>query len=122
MHRYREFGLVSDADEALRRAFRDGFKRAGLSHRQFLDALEWYRDHARPGADEAALMEAFSEFATQRNWSPELVDGAVDIYGSIRDDGPAAVVDEAPHPDQDRATVAQGEEALRTDPALLARC
>ena len=30
MHRYREFGLVSEQDEILRRAFRDGFKRAGL--------------------------------------------------------------------------------------------
>jgi hypothetical protein len=39
MHRYREFGLVSDEDETLRRAFRDGFRRAGLSHQQFLDAL-----------------------------------------------------------------------------------
>jgi hypothetical protein len=117
MHRYREFGLVSDDDETLRRAFRDAFKRAGLSHRQFLDALGWYRDHARPGADEAGLMEAFSEFATQRNWSPEQRDDIMEIYETIRDDGPAAVADAAPHPDQDRATVARGDEALRTEPA-----
>jgi hypothetical protein len=37
-HRYREFALVSEQDEVLRRAFRDGFKRAGLSFEQFLDA------------------------------------------------------------------------------------
>ncbi len=117
MHRYREFGLVSDTDETLRRAFRDGFKRAGLSHQQFLDALGWYRDHARPGADAAGLMEAFSAFAAQRNWSPEQRAGVVGIYESIQDDGPAAVADAVPHPDQDRATVERGDEALRKDPA-----
>jgi hypothetical protein len=117
MHRYREFGLVSDTDETLRRAFRDGFKRAGLSHQQFLDALGWYRDHARTGVDEAGLMEAFSAFAAQRNWSPEQRVGVVGVYESIRDDGPAAVADAAPHPDQDHATVARGDDALRTDPA-----
>ena len=73
MHRYREFGLVSDADETLRRAFRDGLRRAGLSHEQFLDALAWYRDHTRPGLDEAVLKEAFAEFAAQRQWSPQLM-------------------------------------------------
>ena len=30
------------ADEQFRRAFRDGFKRAGLSHAQLLEAMEWY--------------------------------------------------------------------------------
>ena len=60
MHRYREFGLVSEQDEVLRRAFRDGFKRVGLSFAQFLDALAWYRDHARPAADEAQLADAFA--------------------------------------------------------------
>jgi hypothetical protein len=66
MYRYREFGLVSDADEGLRRAFRDGMRRAGLSHQQFLDALAWYRDHTRPGLEEAAQREAFAEFAAQK--------------------------------------------------------
>jgi hypothetical protein len=117
MHRYREFGLVSDEDETLRQAFRDGFRRAGLSHRQFVDALEWYRDHVRAGADETALMQAFSEFAAQKNWSQELVDGVVGVYESIRDGGPDSVAAAAPHPDQDRATVARGDQALRTDPA-----
>jgi len=117
MHRYREFGLVSDEDETLRRAFRDGFKRAGLSHQQFLEALGWYRDHSRPGDDEADLMEAFSEFAAQRNWRADQLDGVVDIYENIRDDGPAAVAEAAPPPDQDRATIARGDEALRKDPA-----
>ena len=79
MHRYREFGLVSKEDELLRRAFRDGFKRAGLSFPQFLEALGWYRDHARPGSDEAHLAEAFSEFAADRGWPAEHRDGAVEL-------------------------------------------
>ena len=45
MDRYTQFGLRTDADEQFRRAFRDGFKRAGLSHAQLLEAMEWYRDH-----------------------------------------------------------------------------
>jgi hypothetical protein len=116
MHRYREFGLVSNEDETLRRAFRDGFKRAGLSHQQLLEALGWYRDHARPGTGEADLLEAFSEFAAQMNWPADQIDGVVEIYESIRDDGPAAVAEAAPPPDQDRATIARGDEALRRDP------
>jgi hypothetical protein len=117
MHRYREFGLVSKEDELLRRAFRDGFKRAGLSFPRFLEALGWYRDHARPGADEAHLAEAFSEFAGDRGWPAEHRDGAVDVYRAIRDNGPAAVTDDASRPDDDRATVARSEELLRSDPA-----
>jgi hypothetical protein len=31
MDRYQQFGLRGDADEQIRRAVRDGFKRAGLS-------------------------------------------------------------------------------------------
>jgi hypothetical protein len=117
MHRYREFGLVSDADETLRRAFRDGMKHAGLSHQQFLDALAWYRDHTRPGIEEAALREAFAEFAAQKQWSPQLADGALAVYETIRDDGPEAVAHPPPSPDTDRGTVARGEEAMRRDPA-----
>jgi hypothetical protein len=117
MHRYREFGLVSDADETLRRAFRDGMKHAGLSHQQFLDALAWYRDHTRPGIEEAALREAFAEFAAQTQWSPQLADGALAVYETIRDDGPEAVAHPPPSPDTDRGTVARGEEAMRRDPA-----
>jgi hypothetical protein len=117
MHRYREFGLVSDADETLRRAFRDGLRRAGLSHEQFLDALAWYRDHTRPGLDEAPLREAFAEFAARKQWAPQLVEGALAVYETIRDDGAHAVADAPPSPDTDRATVARGDEALRRDPA-----
>jgi hypothetical protein len=117
MYRYREFGLVSDADENLRRAFRDGMRRAGLSHQQFVDALAWYRDHTRPGLEEAALREAFAEFAAQKLWSPQLVEGALAVYETIRDDGPDAIADTPPSPDADRAMVARGDEALRRDPA-----
>jgi hypothetical protein len=117
MYRYREFGLVSDADEGLRRAFRDGMRRAGLSHQQFLDALAWYRDHTRPGLEEAAQREAFAEFAAQKLWSPQLVEGALAVYETIRDDGPDAIADSPPSPDADRAMVARGDEALRRNPA-----
>jgi hypothetical protein len=116
MHRYREFGLVSEQDEILRRAFRDGFKRAGLSFAQFHDALAWYRDHARPDAGEEQTAEAFAQFAASSGWPAEQRDRALDLYRVIRDDGPAAVM-QAPLPDDDRATVARADELLRTDPA-----
>ena len=115
MHRYREFGLVSEQDELFRRAFRDGFKRAGLSFAQFLDALAWYRDHARPAADEAQLADAFAQFAGDRGWPAEQRDGALDLYRTIRDNGPAAVM-QAPRPDEDRAILARADELLRSNP------
>jgi hypothetical protein len=116
MHRYREFGLTSEQDEVLRRAFRDGFKRTGLSFAQFLDALAWYRDHARPAADEAQLADAFAQFAAGSGWPAEQRDGVLDLYRTIRDNGPAAVM-QAPRPDEDRASIARAEELLRNDPA-----
>ena len=116
MHRYREFGLTSEQDEVLRRAFRDGFKRAGLSFAQFLDALAWYRDHARPAADEAQLADAFAQFAADSGWPAERRDGVLDLYRTIRDNGPAAVM-RAPRPDEDRASIARADELLRNDPA-----
>jgi hypothetical protein len=116
MHRYREFGLVSEQDEVLRRAFRDGFKRAGLSFAQFLDALTWYRDYARPAVDEAQLADAFAKFAAERDWPAEQRDGALDLYRTIRDSGPAAVT-QAPRPDEDHAILARADELLRSDPA-----
>src|SRR5262249_29040908 len=121
MHRYREFGLVSEEDEILRRAFRDGFRRAGLSFAQFLDALAWYRDHVRSDrkngpADEAQLADAFAQFAAGRGWPEAQRDGALDLYRAIRDEGPAAVT-QSPPPDEDRATLARADELLRTNPA-----
>ncbi len=116
MHRYREFGLMSEQDEVLRRAFRDGFKRAGLSFAQFLDALAWYRDHARPAADEAQLADAFARFAADSGWPAEQRDGVLDLYQTVRDNGPAAVI-QPPRPDEDRASIARADELLRNDPA-----
>jgi hypothetical protein len=116
MHRYREFGLMSEQDEVLRRAFRDGFKRAGLSFAQFLDALAWYRDHARSAADEAQLADAFTRLAADRGWPAEQRDGVLDLYRAIRDNGPATVM-QAPRPDDDRATVVHADELMRNDPA-----
>jgi hypothetical protein len=40
MDRYTQFGLRGDADEQIRRAVRDGFKRAGLGSAQLTEALE----------------------------------------------------------------------------------
>jgi hypothetical protein len=116
VNRYREFGLVSEQDELFRRAFRDGFKRAGLSYAQFLDALGWYRDHVRPDADEAQLAEAFSQFAAERGWPAAQRDGALDLYRAVRDDGPAAATT-ALRPEEDRATLARADALLRSDPA-----
>jgi hypothetical protein len=116
MHRYREFGLVSDQDEILRRAFRDGFRHAGLSFAQFLDALAWYRDHVRSGADETQLADAFTRFAADKGWPAEQRDGALDLYRAIRDDGPGAVM-QVPRSEEDRATLARADDLLRTDPA-----
>src|SRR5216683_5265465 len=116
MHRYREFGLTSEQDEVLRRAFRDGFKRTGLSFAQFLDALAWYRDHARPATDEAQLADAFAQFAADSGWPAERRDGVLDLYRTIRDNGPAAVM-RAPRPDEDRAILARADELLRSDPS-----
>jgi hypothetical protein len=116
MHRYREFGLVSEEDEVLRRAFREGFKRAGLSFAQFLDALAWYRDHARPTADEAQLADAFAQFAADSGWPAEQRDGVLDLYRTIRDNGPAPAM-QAPDPTEDRAILARADELLRSDPA-----
>jgi hypothetical protein len=120
MHRYREYGLTSERDEALRRAFRDGFKRTGLSFPQFLDALAWYRDHARQMASteagEAQLADAFAQFAADRGWPAEQRDGALDLYRAIRDGGPGAAM-QTPPPAADRATLARADELLRSDPA-----
>jgi hypothetical protein len=116
VHRYREFGLFSEADELLRRAFRDGFKRIGLSFPQFLEALAWYRDRVRPGAEEAGLMEAFSEFAAERGWRQDHRDGVIDVYRTIRDAGPAAVAVRTPSLDEDRETLTRGDALLRSDP------
>lgn len=116
MHRYREFGLISEQDEILRRAFRDGFKRAGLSFDQFLDALAWYRDHAQPTADETQLANAFTKFAADRGWPLEQRDGVLDLYRTIRDNGPAAVT-QSLRPEEDRAILARADELLRRDAA-----
>jgi hypothetical protein len=116
MDRFTEFGLRGDADETFRRAVRDGFKRAGLGQAQLTQALEWYKDHARPGLDEAKLMESFNEFAAGKGWVTEQLDAALSVYGQIRDQGPAAVMTPAPSAGDDAATIARADELLRTNP------
>jgi hypothetical protein len=91
MDRYTQFGLRGDADEQIRRAVRDGFKRAGLSGAQLTQAMEWYKDRVRPGMDEAKLMESFAEFAAGKNWPDAQRDAAVSVYGAVRDQGYSTV-------------------------------
>jgi hypothetical protein len=98
MDRYAQFGLRGDADEQIRRAVRDGFKRTGLSHAQMQQAMDWYRDQVRPGMDEAKLAESFNEFVAAKHWPEEQRDAAVSVYGQVRDQGPAAVMSPAPTP------------------------
>jgi hypothetical protein len=115
MDRYTQFGLRGDADETFRRAVRDGFKRAGLGQAQLAQAMEWYKDHARPGLGEAKLMESFNEFAAGKGWVTEQLDAALSVYGRIRDQGPAAVMASAPSAEEDATTIAKADEMLRTN-------
>jgi hypothetical protein len=116
MDRYTQFGLRGDTDEQIRRAVRDGFKRAGLSPAQLTEALTWYRDRGqRLGGDPAKLAESFSEFAASKGWQAEQQDAAVSVYGLIRDQGPAAVMAPAPSTEVDVATIAKADELLRTN-------
>jgi hypothetical protein len=118
MDRYSEYGLRGDVDEQLRRAVRDGFKRAGLDPARLGDALEWYRDRGQHlGADVAKLTESFRNFAAERGWATPHLEAALSIYGQIQDHGPAAVLAPAPNADEDAATIARAEELLRADPA-----
>src|ERR1700730_16309900 len=116
MDRFTQFGLRGDADEQTRRAVRDGFKRAGLSHAQMQQAMDWYRDHVRPGMDEAKLTESFAEFAATKRWGAEQRDAALSVYAQVRAQGPAAVMSPAPSAEEDAATLARASELLRTDP------
>jgi hypothetical protein len=121
MDRFTQFGLRGDADETLRRAVRDGFKRAGLGPAQVTQAMEWYRDHVRPGIDEAKLMESFAEFAASKGWQTEQQSAAVSVYEQVRDQGPAAVLAPAPSAEEDATTITRASELLRTDPAAYWR-
>jgi hypothetical protein len=116
MDRYSQFGLRGNADEQIRRAVRDGFKRAGLSNAQLTEAMEWYRDHVRSDMDETKLAESFTEFTATKRWGTEQRDAAVSVYGQVRDQGPAAVMSPAPSTEEDAATLARAHELLRTDP------
>src|SRR5882757_7058173 len=114
MDRFTEFGLRGDTDETLRRAVRDGFRRAGLGHAQLTHALEWYRDNVRPGADGANLGESFNDFVRARGWTPEQLNAAVGVYSQIQNEGPAAVL-ATPSPEDDAALIARADELLKTN-------
>jgi hypothetical protein len=116
MDRFSGYGIRGDADEQIRRAFRDAFGRAGLDQTQLTQALEWYRDHGqRLGADPIKLAESFQEFATGRGWDPGHVAAATSVYDAIAEKGAAAVL--APTgAEEDAATIARADELLRTDP------
>jgi hypothetical protein len=116
MDRYTNYGLRGDQDEQIRRAVRDGFKRASLSPAQLTQAMEWYRDRGQHlGGDPAKLAESFGEFAASKGWQAEQQDAAVSVYGLIRDQGPAAVMAPAPSADEDAATIAKADELLRSN-------
>src|ERR1700678_2771274 len=116
MDRYEQFGLRGDADEQIRRAVRDGFKRAGLSPAQLTQAMEWYRDRGQHlGGDAAKLTESFADFATSKAWPESQRDAAVGVYGQVRDQGPAAVMAPAPSAEDDAATIARANELLKTE-------
>jgi hypothetical protein len=117
MDRYLDYGLRTEADEQIRRGFRDSFARAGLSHQQFLDALGWYRDRGQHlGADPTKLAESFHEFASNKGWNPEHLVAATSAYDTIAAEGPAAAL-ATPSAEDDAATIAKASELLRTDPA-----
>jgi hypothetical protein len=116
MDRYSQFGLRSEADEQIRRGFRDALARAGLSHEQFLDALGWYRDHGQHlGADPSKLAESFREFASNKGWDAGHVAAATSAYDMIAEQGPAAVL-ATPSAEEDAATIARADGLLRTNP------
>ena len=117
MHRYREFGIVSEQDELFRRAFRDGFQLArGLSHAQFSTRSRGVATMSRRAPTKR------NSPRRSRNSPPRAAarrgqrDSVVDLYRAVRDQGLAAVVT-APRPEDDRATLARADELMRRDPA-----
>jgi hypothetical protein len=114
--RYHQYGLTA-ADEPFRRAIRDGFRQAGLSHKQFLDALTWYRDHVvgRPGMDESALSANFDEFARNKGWDVAHIVDATSVHAAIQAQGPQAVMAPTPTPEDDKATIERANQAMRAD-------
>jgi hypothetical protein len=117
MDRYLDFGIRSEADEQIRRCFRDAFARAGLSHEQFLDALAWYRDHGRQiGADPIKLAQNFHEYAAGRGWQPEQLAVAISTYDLIAEQGPAAAL-EPTSAESDADVIARADALLKSDPA-----
>jgi hypothetical protein len=114
--RYAAFGLT-EADEPFRRAVRDGFNRAGLSRAQFEQALAWYRDNVRPGMDETELSASFSDFATNNAWDTAQLVAAQSVYGAIQQQGPDAVMEPTPSPEEDAATIAKANALLTKDAA-----
>jgi hypothetical protein len=112
--RFGAYNLTA-ADEPLYRALRDGFRGAGLSRAQFTQALEWYRDHVRPGMDDSAMHESFHEFATNKGWDVAQIVGAQSIHAAVRDQGPDAIT-ATPTAEEDAATIERATELLRKDP------
>jgi hypothetical protein len=113
--RYAVYGLTA-ADEVFRRAVRDGFKGAGLNHKQYLQALEFYRDHVRPGMDQATLAATFHDFAAAKGWSVEGIVAARGVHGAIEEHGPEAVI-ATPTAEEDQATITRANELLAKDSA-----
>jgi hypothetical protein len=114
--RYAAFGLT-ESDAPFYKAVRDGFKRAGLGHKQLTQTLEWYRDSVQAGMDETALYSSFSEFAQNAGWDASHLVAAQGVYGAIRAQGPESVMSPTPTPEEDRATIERANQLMRTDAA-----
>jgi hypothetical protein len=114
--RYHQFGLT-ESDTPFYKAVRDGFKNAGLGHKQLTQALEWYRDSVRAGMDETALFSSFSEFAQNAGWDASHIVAAQGVYSAVQTQGPEAVMLPTPTPEEDRATIERANQLMRTDAA-----
>jgi hypothetical protein len=118
--RFAYYGL-GEADEQHRRAFRDGFVRAGLARDRMQAAMEWYRDRgSKLGSDAQKLAADFTDFARGQRWTASDVAAAVDLHAQIAAEGPEAVLDPT-SPEGDRDTIARAEALMRSDQAAYWR-
>ena len=122
MDPFSPFALRSEGDELALRAMRAGFKRAGLSHTQLAQAMEWYADHGRRlGGDVARIAEGFAQFAASKHWQPGHIDAAIAVRDQIAEAGLEAFLGAPPTAAEDAATIARATAMLRDDAAAYWR-
>jgi len=117
MDQYTQYGLHTDADQLSLRAMRGGMKRAGLTHSQFTQVMDWYRDHGRQMKDVSKVAESFAEFAAAKHWSPEHIAAAMAVRAQITEVGAEAFLGPPPTAEEDAAAIVKATELLRTDAA-----